>query len=258
MYEFCDYLDGKITIDGSTLTSKQGFLSDFTFHFENIQDYKFVWNEKRGKGKIVITVQLPYKSFAQARTFFVNQANLEEAKFLYNLLCEYCAVHKEKLPVNSAVLNMPIEERTTFYFSYYHQTTVVLDTEFIRITRKGKMNAYNHGLFGEKTINIEDITAIQLREPGFWPGYLQFTLRGAIEGTRGVSSATTDENTITFGPSETQYAHVIKTYVEKRLRMKSKNDSNVADTLLAYKKLLDEEIITQEEFDAKKAQLLGL
>lgn len=39
------------------------------------------------------------------------------------------------------------------------------------------------------------------------------------------------------------------------------NDNNTissADEILKYKKLLDEGIITQEEFDAKKKQLLGL
>jgi hypothetical protein len=43
-----------------------------------------------------------------------------------------------------------------------------------------------------------------------------------------------------------------------QLRSVSSKENSPADEIRKYKKLLDEDIITQEEFDAKKRQLLGL
>ena len=37
-----------------------------------------------------------------------------------------------------------------------------------------------------------------------------------------------------------------------------RTEIGIADELIKYKELLDQEVITQEEFDAKKKQLLGL
>ena len=45
--------------------------------------------------------------------------------------------------------------------------------------------------------------------------------------------------------------------IEKKINAQSLN-SSIADEIREYKKLFDEGIITQEEFDAKKKQLLGL
>lgn len=40
--------------------------------------------------------------------------------------------------------------------------------------------------------------------------------------------------------------------------LKNSNDESAADELLKWKKLLDSGVITREEFDLKKKQLLGL
>ena len=45
---------------------------------------------------------------------------------------------------------------------------------------------------------------------------------------------------------------------EKQSDTQSNNSTSNADELKKYKELLDGEVITQEEFDAKKKQLLGL
>lgn len=89
---------------------------------------------------------------------------------------------------------------------------------------------------------------------------IQFTLPGSIESNRGMSSATTDENTIIFDKSELNYAIRIKKYVEDVLSKKdtcNQNTNNVADEIRKYQQLLDDGIITQEEFKNMKKKIIS-
>ena len=102
--------------------------------------------------------------------------------------------------------------------------------------------------------------AVQFKEPGIGWGYIQFTLPGSIESNRGMSSATTDENTIIFDKSELNYAIRIKKYVEDVLSKKdtcNQNTNNVADEIRKYQQLLDDGIITQEEFKNMKKKIIS-
>ena len=86
------------------------------------------------------------------------------------------------------------------------------------------------------------------------------TLPGSIESNRGMSSATTDENTIIFDKSELNYAIRIKKYVEDVLSKKdtcNQNTNNVADEIRKYQQLLDDGIITQEEFKNMKKKIIS-
>ena len=62
-----------------------------------------------------------------------------------------------------------------------------------------------------------------------------------------------------FIPSGKEIVDVINNFIQKRM-----NNGNItvavsnADELKKYKELFDAGVITQEEFDAKKKQLLGL
>lgn len=118
---------------------------------------------------------------------------------------------------------------------------------------------------GGKRINYSDITAIQFKQPnGSADGYIQFAYPGSSENKVGMSGAFTDENTIMVSPWNFEEAKTIVQFIEER-RKNSKNSSNVvvnnvsaAEELKKFKELLDMGIITQEEFDAKKKQILGL
>lgn len=136
----------------------------------------------------------------------------------------------------------------------------------IEITRKGMWAFANQGLKGTKTIPISEIKSIQVKKSGIVQGYIQFGISGSIENQGGYQSANHDENTVTFlDASCNQIALNIKSYIEDTIVTKSNSQNTIiqqsyssADELKKYKELLDDGVITQEEFDAKKKQILGL
>lgn len=150
-----------------------------------------------------------------------------------------------------------------FEFKGAGKTIVKIEGNFIRLKRKGALNFLNHGLDGEKTIDINNMTGIQIKEANFFTnGYIQFIFMGSQESKRGVMAAATDENTVMFTKREQKMAEEIKEYIESILVNKSKSQVAAsvsgADEILKYKELLDQGIITEEDFQAKKKQLLGI
>lgn len=131
------------------------------------------------------------------------------------------------------------------------------------ITHSGVLNALSMGIHGDKTVFYSDLTAVQFKKAGFLNGHIQFSLLGGKEHTGGVFSASSDENTIVFSSEHNACAEKIVAYIQKKIK-ESKQPQTVvasvssADEVLKLKNLLDMGVITQEEFDAKKKQLLGL
>ena len=137
--------------------------------------------------------------------------------------------------------------------------------EFVQ-TGTGISNILKGGSNGGKRINISDITAVQLKEPaGASIGFMQFSFPGSGDSKAGVVAAINDENSVPVSPQNYALAKEIYDYIEKR-REELKNNTNVnvtqqvsaMDELKKLKDLLDLGIVTQEEFDAKKKQLLNL
>ncbi|ACK93689.1 MULTISPECIES: DUF4429 domain-containing protein [Bacillus] len=149
-----------------------------------------------------------------------------------------------------------------YEFKSAGKSTITIDGNFIRIKRKGFVNLMNHGLDGEKTIDINTLTGVQMKQAGFTSGYIQFIFMGSKESKGGVFAATKDENTVMFVKKEQKMAEEIKTYIEGILSNKGQTQvaatTSGADEILKYKELLDQGIITEEEFQAKKKQLLGI
>ena len=127
--------------------------------------------------------------------------------------------------------------------------------------------------FGRSTkeIYLSSINGIQVKKPGLAvPGYIQFTVSGYSEMKKQPRpfslDLADDENTVTFG-SKAKYeeALIIKQKIES-LKAKSSsisrptvvmNQTSVADELRKLKTLLNEGVITQEEFNKIKNKLLG-
>lgn len=126
-------------------------------------------------------------------------------------------------------------------------------------------NIARGGSTGSKKINFSDITAVQFREPaGLAVGFIQFTFPGSGENKGGVVGAVNDENSITVDYNNLAVAREIVAYIEKK-REELKTSSVVvqqsvsaADEIKKFKELLDMGVISQEEFDSKKKQLLGI
>ena len=134
---------------------------------------------------------------------------------------------------------------------------------------EGFLNLLAMGVKGDKTLYYTDITSVQYKRPGALAGHIQFTMPGGKEHTGGAMSAGSDENTITVSGKDNSgmLAEEVVEYINKKIReFKTSKGGNTtviqqtsaADELKKFKELLDMGIITQEEFDAKKKQLLGL
>lgn len=126
-------------------------------------------------------------------------------------------------------------------------------------------NIARGGALGGKKINFTDLTSVQFREPsGFTVGFIQFAYPGSIENKGGITAMINDENSIPIQPNMVEQAREIVQFIEnKREELKSSNNNSgssysEADELKKFKELLDSGAITQEEYDAKKKQILGL
>ena len=120
---------------------------------------------------------------------------------------------------------------------------------------------------GEKTIYYKDCVGVQFKPAGFTVGYLQFETASGMMNNKG--SNFFGENSFTFDINviSNEKMKEIANYVKKRIdEIKTGADRpttvvnaiSPAEELKKMKELLDSGIITQEEFDAKKKQFLGL
>jgi hypothetical protein len=149
---------------------------------------------------------------------------------------------------------------------------IIVNDSCIKFTAKGALNFFNKGMVGEKVIPFKNITAVQFKKAGaITSGYIQFIQFGS-EVKGGLSNAIQDENSIVFsGGNEEKCMYELKCYIERKINhnVMSNNSSAIdstvpvnahtgADEIRGYKELLDEGIITRDEFEQKKRQILGI
>lgn len=120
----------------------------------------------------------------------------------------------------------------------------------------------NTAMDGEKTIYYKDCVGIQFKPSNFAIGYLQLeTSSGATHNFFGENSFTFDTSVISNEKME-EVANYIKAKIEEIKNGEgvvfTTDTSSPTEELKKMKELLDLDIITKEEFDAKKKQILGL
>lgn len=149
------------------------------------------------------------------------------------------------------------------------KTLKVYEDRCIISTKAGvKAALFGNPLSGDKEFYFKDLTSVQFKNLGMTTGFLQFEYAGSHSGSNFLS-----ENSFTFSASiGTAKYNKLKEempgiYEDIRKRINdAKNAQNApvvaalspADELKKFKDLLDMGAITQEEFDAKKKQILGL
>lgn len=133
----------------------------------------------------------------------------------------------------------------------------------------GKFAAFAEQNVGEKTLYATDISSVEFKEAQkFCIGYIRFSLLYGAEVRKSVANAAEDPNSVAIGLVErNEQAAEIKRYIDKMLaNVRNKNNSSNtiiqsssnADELKKYKDLLDAGIITKDEFETKKKELLAL
>ena len=117
---------------------------------------------------------------------------------------------------------------------------------------------------GEKTIYFKDAIGVQYKASSIADGYIQ--VETAAGGVSTSSSQYSGENSIQFsGKKSNEEAEIIVSFIRKQIEnIKNAPNGGViqqlspAEEIKKFKDLLELGVITQEEFDAKKKQLLGL
>lgn len=143
------------------------------------------------------------------------------------------------------------------------KTIITLKGNSLKISRRGFTNRINHGNSGYKEFDITSISSVQVKKPTFFTkGFIQFTFPGSSENKKGLTSAITDENSVIYTKTDEDKIQEIKKYIDAIIYNVSEPQqsmaSSAADEIKKLKELLDQDILTQEEFDAKKKQILGL
>ena len=118
-----------------------------------------------------------------------------------------------------------------------------------------------------KTLPMANIMSVSVSPSMFWRGFIEFSVPGGKDSSN-IQEALYNENALplkAFGQNEE--ARKIKAYVEERIMYYANNKGGTtivqqaispAEEVKKMKELLDMGIITQEEFEIKKKQLLGL
>ena len=145
-----------------------------------------------------------------------------------------------------------------------HNGSIVFDGKKIIIKRNGVVALLTQGFKGDKEIYIKQISSIQLKQAGLLTsGYIQFAFSGGKENKGGLLDAGKDENTVIFTKKQQPDFLKLKEELEKAILNQNtsttiiKNNSNLEE-LEKLASLKDKGIITNEEFEIKKKELLGL
>ena len=132
----------------------------------------------------------------------------------------------------------------------------------ITISRKGMMGFMSQGLKGDKEILISQISAIQFKKAGILTnGYIQFTLIGGRESNSGLFGSAKDENSVVFKRKQHAGFDLLRARIMSIMDSAGQSPqqtSNGASEIEALASLMERGLITSDEFEAKKQQLLGL
>ncbi|MBI2037002.1 MAG: SHOCT domain-containing protein [Candidatus Liptonbacteria bacterium] len=156
-----------------------------------------------------------------------------------------------------------MSDNTNKEFKGYNGTLILTDTGVI-IKRGAKGFLLGGGMLrGDKTIPYSSIVAVQLKKAGMTAGYIQLTLKGGSEAKSGLFQSTTDENSINFhsafGGNNNELFREAKRLIGERINaVNSPVKNSGLDDLEKLTALKEKGIINEEEFNAKKRQLLGL
>lgn len=177
---------------------------------------------------------------------------------------------------NKKIFALSNEPAPKYYFIAFTGSELAVYDDYITLSHVRTTSGITDYVFkrleggnnGLKRVKITDITSIQHKEPTKnIVGFVQFAYPGSIESRGGAATAINDENAIPYYIERVSEMREIVDYIENA-REKGRNKPfepvvinqgvSAADELKKYKDLLDAGVITQEEFDAKKKQLMGM
>jgi hypothetical protein len=150
-----------------------------------------------------------------------------------------------------------------------HTGTVIFDGQFVTIVRTGALARMTVGK-GEKRIPLRSITAVQWKKPGpFVNGFIAFTVAGGNENRSRLGHQTVDavhdENSVVVMTTQEAVFLQLRAAIESAIATAHQPvqfpviapaPPDVMTQLRQLGELRDLGVVTPEEFEAKKADLL--
>jgi hypothetical protein len=142
---------------------------------------------------------------------------------------------------------------------------VIVEGDVVRIEKQGMFSGRR-----DKTLPIRNITSVEVKQPGLFVGFIQFSIAGgkardsSFTVSGGAYDAVLDENSVVFkGTSKYEVALQIKEYVDNWAPVRDATvtpapDASVADEIRKLKTLVDDGLITPAQFEHQKRRLLGM
>ena len=138
---------------------------------------------------------------------------------------------------------------------------ITVDGDWLTIERRTPGRA-GHSM-GFRRIPLASITAVQLRHAGvFANGFIRFTVQGSPQFRGGLQNAMRDENAVIFRRRQAKGFSIVRAAVEHYINALHAGDRSgtgepdIPEQIKKIGELRDQKLITEEEFAAKKAQLL--
>jgi hypothetical protein len=140
--------------------------------------------------------------------------------------------------------------------------SVTIECNLVKIKHKKWSDRSKPGAHGDKSIPIQNITAVQFKEAGNWiVGYIQLSLLGGNTQLGGMGAATHDPNTILFSKKQQPQFVLLKAEIESEMLARTAPTvSSVPEVseLERLASLVERGFLTREEFQTKKQSLLGV
>ena len=150
-------------------------------------------------------------------------------------------------------------------------TMITYGSHFIKVTDSGVQIQQKQEILydvdpSDITIPYDQITGVVLVEPTFWhSGYIEIKAPGNNFPHDGLFELRNPYCLCLF-KKQYPFAVEMKKIIEEKMALSKNNNvanntaNNIssADEIRKYKELLDDDVISQDEFNAKKKELLGL
>jgi hypothetical protein len=139
---------------------------------------------------------------------------------------------------------------------------ITTEGDWLTIERKG-LGRLGHSK-GDKRIALGQIVAVKMRPAGHVAnGFIHFSTTGGDQLRGGLSEAAKNDNAVIFRRGQQAEFDALREHVENYIAARSAlpgspAPADPADQIRQLAQLRDEGLITEDEFQAKKTQLLGL
>ena len=138
---------------------------------------------------------------------------------------------------------------------------ITIDGDWLAIDRTG-FGRGGHSQ-GVRQVPLASISAVQLQPARmFTNGFIRFTVPGSPELRGGLQNAMRDENAVIFSRRQAKGFNMIRAAVEQHITThhagarSGAGEPDIPEQIRQLDEQRDQKLITEAEFEAKKAQLL--